>query len=339
MPSPQRVSWAKFRVSVVSSVAFLILLTLFYLLTGGTLLSQKETIYLYLPDGSGLEAEAPVRVDGIDVGKVKSVRLSGAGDPQREVVVTMEVERARLSSIPTNSEAELSSDSLIGDRFVDITSHPATTSLPPGGEIRLKPSTDLMKTIDIRDLEKQVVQVDAMLRDLEQGRGPVGEFVKGRQMYDSTVKRFTEIDDVLTAAVSVTTTMGNLLYKDEVYRKFFDAVVRIDDALARLQSGQGSAGHFLRDTTQYDEWQKAIIGIRKTVADLRATPWIQSDEQYVAWNRSLAALIAQVDEFNSNPAFITSEAYDRINGMARELAKSLRDFRAHPERFLRMKMF
>jgi phospholipid/cholesterol/gamma-HCH transport system substrate-binding protein len=339
MPSPQRVNWAKLRVSAVSLVAMLILLTLVYLLTGGTLLSQKATLYLYLPDSSGLERDAPVRVDGVDVGKVKAVQLSGSHDPNREVRVIMEVERVRLASIPANSEAEISSDSLIGDRFVDVTSHPAPASVPPGGEIRVAESTDFMKAIDIRDLEKQLLQMDAVLQDLEAGRGPVGEFVQGRQMYDDLVRRSAEIERALKAAVSATTTVGQALYKDELYRKFLETATRVDDTLAGLQSGRGDAGRMLRDSAQYEELRKSLDGIRQSVADLRAGPMLRSDDAYAGWNRSVAALIQQVDDMNSNPAFNTSEAYDSLTGMAKELRDSVRDFRTHPEKYLRMKVF
>ena len=239
----------------VCVAAMTILLTLFYLLTGGTLLAQKVTLYLYLPDGEGLEKDAPVRVEGIDVGTVKVVNLSHSGDPKRAVQVIMEIERARLPQIPADSEAEISSDSLVGDKFVDISSHPSPTALQPNGEIRLKESTDVMKAIDIRDLERQLLQVDTILRDLEAGRGPVGEFVHGRQMYDNSVKRFAEIEAAFSAAVSATTTVGNALYKDELYQQFMETLAGVDNTLARLQSGQGTAGIFLHDAAQYEEMQ------------------------------------------------------------------------------------
>src|SRR5271169_1284810 len=117
MPSPSRVRWAKFRVATVFVVAACILVTLIYLLTGGTLLQQKATIYLYLPDATGLAAGSPVRVDGIGVGTVDSVNLSGSGQPNRVIRVAMTVEKGRLATLPADSFAQLSSDNLVGDKF------------------------------------------------------------------------------------------------------------------------------------------------------------------------------------------------------------------------------
>jgi hypothetical protein len=66
---------------------------------------------------------------------------------------------------------------------------------------------------------------------------------------------------------------------------------------------------------------------------------MQQDDVYAGWNRSLAALIRQVDDFNSTPVFNTSVTYDNLSGAARELRDSMREFRTHPEKFLRIKVF
>jgi phospholipid/cholesterol/gamma-HCH transport system substrate-binding protein len=87
MPSAQQVTWAKFRAATVILVALLILGTLAYLLTGGTILEPKTQIYLYLPDANGVAPGSPVRVDGIGIGKVILVELSGSNEPNHVVKV------------------------------------------------------------------------------------------------------------------------------------------------------------------------------------------------------------------------------------------------------------
>src|ERR1035437_10717688 len=103
MPSERQIRWAKFRVLTVCAVAMVILSILAYLLTGGSVLTEKATMYLYIPDATGLGPGAPVRVNGIGVGKVRLVDLSGSTEPNRIVKVTLTVERDRLASIPDDS--------------------------------------------------------------------------------------------------------------------------------------------------------------------------------------------------------------------------------------------
>src|SRR5579872_6001271 len=192
MPSPSRVKWAKFRVAAVGLVASLIVATLVYLLTGGTLLQEKATIFLYIPDATGLSKDSPVRVDGIDVGKVAAVDLSGSNQANRVIRVTMRVERDRLSSIPATSFAQLSSDNLVGDKFVDITSGEGGAHVAAKGEIVFKSQGEFMKSSDLQDFEKQLREVDQVLTDIEQGKSRVGQFVLGDQFYNDLRKRMSE---------------------------------------------------------------------------------------------------------------------------------------------------
>ena len=159
--------------------AWQILGTVSVLMTGGTLFRPKANLYLYLPDGTGLDKGSPVRVDGIGVGKVGSVLLSGSSDPNRIVKVTMIVESNRLPSIAEDSTAQTASDTMIGDKFVDISSGTSPNHIQPGAEMQFKGSPELMKTLDMSEFEHQLRLMDAVLTDIEQGRGQVGQFVIG----------------------------------------------------------------------------------------------------------------------------------------------------------------
>src|ERR1017187_5761914 len=193
MPSARQVRWAKFRVLTLCVAALVILSTLAYLLTGGSLFTERATMYLYIPDATGLGPGAPVRVDGIGVGKVRSVSLSGSSQPDRIVKVTMTVERDRLTSIPDDSTAQLASETMIGDMFVDISSGTGRHFVSPGGEIAFKGSPDSLKSLDLSQFEKQIKVVSALLDDIEQGRSDLGKFVMGEQMYNDLRKRFAQI--------------------------------------------------------------------------------------------------------------------------------------------------
>ena len=242
MPSPEQVNWAKFRSSAVILAALLILGTLAYLLTGGTFLEAKAQIYLYLPDATGLAAGSPVRVDGISVGKVSLVELSGSKEPNRVVKVTMTVDRDRLTSITDDSTAETTSDTLIGDKFVDVTSGTSAKHLMPGGELQYKASGDLMQRLDLSQFQQQMHLIELLLDDIEQGRSPLGEFIKGETIYNDLRDKITELQRGIHVAADTTTAVGQALYTDELYRKVSEPLRQLDASLARLQAGQGAGG-------------------------------------------------------------------------------------------------
>jgi phospholipid/cholesterol/gamma-HCH transport system substrate-binding protein len=339
MPSAQRVQWAKVRVSSLTIAALLILGTIAFLLTGGTVLEPKSTAYLYMPDAVGLTTASPVRVDGIYVGKVQSVALSGMNQPDRVVRITMTIERDRLSSIPDDSTAEASADNLVGDKFVDVTSGHSSTPIKPGGEIAYKASVDMMKRLDVVQFENQLRMMDALLTEIEGGQTPLGQFVQGDQMYRSVLKRLTELQSGIRAATQTTGQIGQALYTDTMYRQVAEPIHALDQSLAIIQSGQGPIGQLLRDDAQYVQLRDSIAGLGKVAQQFRAGPLLASDQQHKDWNRMVEQMIQMVDDFAANPMMTGTSTYENLAGMAQELQSAVKDFREHPKKYLRMKFF
>ena len=335
----RQVSWARFRVTVVTLVSLLILGTLMYLLSGGGLFTNKVVIYLYVPDATGIEPGGPVRVDGIDVGRVAAVGLSGSKQPNRIIRVSLKVERAQLPSIHTDSTAQISADTLVGDKFVDIASGPGATGIRPGGELRLKEQTDLMRTLDLVQFAEQLRQIDAVLSDIENGRNAVGQLVLSEDLYNDLRDRLTGLEKGLRRAVDVSGTLGQAIYGRDLYQRIAEPLEALDHGIELIQEGQGTAGHLLRDEAEYRNLASQVADLRKGIAQARSGPLLASEALYTDWNRKLGQWIAAVDDVNSNPALETSAAYDNLNGMARTLRDTLRDFRQNPRKYLRLKVF
>jgi phospholipid/cholesterol/gamma-HCH transport system substrate-binding protein len=339
MPSAERVQWAWVRAGGVIGAALLILGTLFVLLTGGTLFEPKSTIYLYMPDAVALVAGAPVRVNGIGVGKVESVALTGLNQPDRIVKVTMTIDRDRLASIPADSTAQASADTLVGDKFVDITGGNSPERIKPGSELIYKASLDMTKRLDVTEFEDRMRDVDALITEIEEGKTPLGQFVQGDDMYKSLLRRVSELHQGIRAAADTSGDLGQAIYTDALYRKISDPLRQLDRDLALIQSGQGPLGQLLRDTAQYDQARASVGDMRKMVQDMRRGDFFRSDQQYAEWGRTVQSLIRMTDEFASNPMLANTATYDNLNGMARELGSTVKEFRENPKKFLRLKVF
>jgi phospholipid/cholesterol/gamma-HCH transport system substrate-binding protein len=339
MPSKQYVNWAKFRVLAVTMAAASILGTISYLLTGGTVLEPKTTLYLYLDDATGLSKGSPVRVDGIGVGKVDVVELSGSSDPQRVVRVSMKVDRDRLDSITTDSTAQPSSDTMIGDKFVDVTSGVNPQHLAPGGEIKYKGSTELMKSIDLSQFQQQVRVIEKLLDDIESKRTPLGQFIAGDELYNQLRDKIQALQNSVHAAADTTSAVGQAIYTDAMYRQIAEPIRKLDESLAKLQSGQGSLGQMLRDNQQYDQARAQVADLRKSIGSAMSAEMMNSDRAYNDWTKQVQGLIQTVDSFNASPLLTTSAVYDNFNGMAKELQGSVKDFRENPRKYMRLKVF
>jgi phospholipid/cholesterol/gamma-HCH transport system substrate-binding protein len=339
MPSADRVRWAKFRVSVVGVAAGAILITFFYLLTGGAaLFEHKTTLYLYVPDATGLAPGSPVRVDGIFVGKVSSVGFSGSKAPERIVRVAMSVETASLPKIPVDSTAEVGAETMVGDRFVDVSSGTNPRQIRAGGEIKYESAPELLKTLDMEQFNRQLRGIDAMLNDIEQGESRVGRFIVKEDTYDHLRARLSEMERSMKEAHASTSQFGELVTSDRLYRSVLDPMEKLDHSLARLQAGQG-AGRFLVDDALYAQMREAMGQLRASVARLRGGPLMTSDALYAEWTRRAGSLVDSVALFNSGPMLTSTQTYDALDGAARDLATLIRDVRENPKKYLVMSLF
>jgi phospholipid/cholesterol/gamma-HCH transport system substrate-binding protein len=339
MPSPQQVTWAKFRSTAVILAALLILSTLAYLLTGGTFLEAKTEIYLYLPDATGVSAGSPVRVDGIGVGKVSLVELSTSNEPNRVVKVTMTIGRDHLPSITDDSTAETTSDTIIGDKFIDVTSGTSANHLMPGSELKFKGSGDVMQRLDLSQFQQRLHVIELLLDDIEAGRTPLGEFVKSETIYNDLLAKVTDLQRGIHVAADTTTAVGQALYTDELYQKITEPLRQLDQSLARLQAGQGTGGALLHDTKQYEQALAQVADLRNSIKSLHSSEMMTEDRAYRDWARQLVAISRQVDEFNASPMLTNSAVYDNLRGMAQELQTTTKEFRENPQKFLRLKLF
>jgi len=339
MPSVARIKWAKFRVTAVSVAAVVILAGLLFELFGGILFSLKTVVYLYIPDASGLSGESPVRVDGIDVGRVSAVALTGSKDANRAVKVTLQFFRDRIRGVPVDSVAQISSDSLIGDKFVDINGGRSPQNLPAEGEMIYKFQPELLRSLDLTQFTQQLRLVDATLTDIEQGRSQFGKFYQGQEFYNDLLQKLTDLQKAIGAATSSTSDVGAMLSNDQMHSQASQVLEQLDQTIAKIQSGQGTAGQLLRSTAQYDQLLAKAQAFRKSIEDLGKNDLLQSTTAYDNVGVMLAGLIKSVDELNLNPYLTNATLYENLNGSLKELRDNVKDFRLNPRKYLRLKVF
>jgi phospholipid/cholesterol/gamma-HCH transport system substrate-binding protein len=332
------VKWAQFRVACIAAVALLILAVVLWLLTGGALFQEHARLYVYVPDATGIDIGSPVRVNGILIGKVDAVALSGSKDPIRIVRLTLLISRDALTAMPTGSFADLGTEDPAGDKFVDITSR-GTGTLTPNSEIPYRGPSDVFKTLDFAQFQANLKEMDAVLTKIENGEGLVGQFVQGTEIYASLRRRLADLQTAIQSATSSTTAVGQFVQSDALYRRYEAPILAFDQSLAQLQSGQGAVGQMLRDSAQYDQLDATVRGLRDSIAGMRASSMIQSDTLYTDLNHSVTSLIGTVDEFNAGPMFAAPQTYESMTGSLKDLENTLRDFRGNPRKYLRLKVF
>ena len=106
MPERKKIRWSELKVGVLAFTALLILAVLIFLLTGsGSVFQRNEVVHTFMANAAGITESTPVRLNGILVGAVQAVKLSGSKDPKRAVRFDLSIQEKYLKQIPVDSTA------------------------------------------------------------------------------------------------------------------------------------------------------------------------------------------------------------------------------------------
>jgi phospholipid/cholesterol/gamma-HCH transport system substrate-binding protein len=354
MPVQKQASWARLKVGILALFAMSILAVLIFLITGSTnIFESNVTIYTYLADAAALTTAAPVNLDGIPIGKVKTIRLSGSKDPKRLVRLEMQIAEHDLKDIPNDSLASISSANVLGTKYINIKSGKSPTPIGAGQEL---PSVN---TGEFEDLVQQgfgvlasvqdtVQRVDRIVGLVESGKGSIGKLLVDETLYNNLLAILAQVKQLSDTLNSDKGTLGILLNNRELYDNVRATLGRVDDMLQQLQAGQGTAGKLLKDPALYDEAQKTIADVHKLVDNLNAgkgtVGQLLTNEDL---SNQLKATVAKIDSIIDKVAsgqgtlgqlLVNQQLYDNLNGATREMHLLMKDFRANPKKFLRIKL-
>ena len=123
MPSQQEVQWSQLKVGVLVLVGLAVLVLLIFLMSGSTggLFTGKLTVRSYFENSAGLKVGAPVNLEGVTIGNVKSIKIV----PDRKltpVEITMKLSEKYADALHTDSKASLETVGVLGDTVLEISS-------------------------------------------------------------------------------------------------------------------------------------------------------------------------------------------------------------------------
>jgi phospholipid/cholesterol/gamma-HCH transport system substrate-binding protein len=335
-------------------IAMTILGVLIFLLTSSTKLWVKEVpVYTYMNDAASVMKGAPVRLNGINVGKVKEVVLSGETAPRRIVKIEMLIEKDKLPLIPVDSVASITAENVLGSKLINIKKGQSTVTVQPGAEIQSLDTREFDELVQqgynvLSSLQGIVKRVDAIVSLIEVGKGSIGKLLVDETLYNKVLAIVDEGHKITAALTTNKGTIGKLIYDDELYIDFRRSLGRLDVIIADLQEGKGTAGKFLKDEALYTDAHKSILEVRKMVEDLNAGKGtagklLKSDDLHDQLRASMAKIDLMIDKVNSGQGtigqlLVNPQFYDELNGTTREMHELFKDCRANPKKFLRVKL-
>jgi phospholipid/cholesterol/gamma-HCH transport system substrate-binding protein len=322
-----------------------------FLLTGskGGLFKHNVLLRTYMDDASGLGDGTAVRLNGIAIGYLDRLELTGSRDPKRAVGFAMLVQPEYLSQIPVDSVVGIGAANLLGDKFLNITKGQSPDHVKEGAELKPLESQDIPELLKqmatlLTTFQTSVNRVDALLAGVEAGQGNLGKLLKDEGLYNTINAITAEGQKLLTDIRTGNGTLSKLIYDDKLYQEARAPLQRVDAILAGVQSGQGTVGKALKDPALFDEAKQTIAELNKLMADINAGKgsagkFIKDEELYrqavVLVNRldgtmqKISAGQGTVGQLLVNPAL-----YDTLNSTTAEAQSLVKDIRANPKKFL-----
>jgi len=354
MPERRKIRWSELKVGVVAFVAMIVLAVLIFLLTGSkSIFEVNETVRTYMADAGGMTPSTPVRLNGILVGAVQDIRLSGSKDPKRAVEFELSIRSRFMKDIPEDSTAAITAANLLGNKFIDITKGHSPIPVKPGGELRSLQTQDIPELMAqsanlISTLQDIAKRTDSMLADIDAGKGNLGKLLRDDELYKRLNGIAQEGQQLLADIRNGKGTLSKLIYDDSLYQEARAPIQRIDAMLADLQHGQGTAGKFLKDPQVYDEAQQTLAEMRRLTKDLNAGKGtagklLKDDLLYKQFTELTAELNTTIDRINSGKGtvgqlMVNPQLYDTLNSATQEFQALAKAIRANPKKFLRLKL-
>ena len=269
-------------------------------LKGFDIFSRNAVYYASYDQVNGVESASPIMMRGVKIGTVTGISF----DPQRSDNVVLQFTIRRQFRIPTDSEAKIFSNGLMGGKAIEIIYGQSDTYLEKGDTLRSIRERDLMDVagseLDFfkqelsrvvndlsrtlgnvnRLLEANAANVDGTMQHLNDLSGDMAEIVRTEKLHmQQAVEGLARFSTALgECAPQIDSVVGNLnrisgeLADADFAGRLSEAVSRVNALLAEVQTGEGTLGKLIGDPALYDSLTVASGNLASLLADLERYP-------------------------------------------------------------------
>jgi phospholipid/cholesterol/gamma-HCH transport system substrate-binding protein len=300
------------KVGALTAIAIVILILGVNFLKGSNIADRSDKIFAVFPSVEGLQVSNPVSINGLQVGKVYSIKekdknLTG-------IIVTISLNKD--INIPKNSLATISGE-LLGTTSVKIKMGNSTAYIVDGDTL------ESMKTLGLAD--KLQSSLDPTLASVN----------KTLESLDMVLHNLNSVLDPNTKN-NLQAIIGNLTTSSKSLEKLLDAQTGM---LAKtLSNTESITGNLAKNN---DKINATVDNLEKATGKLANAKF---DEAVNSLQGTLTKLESAVDKINSSQSSLGAllndrKLYDQILQTNRSLTTLLDDLRLHPKRYVNISVF
>ena len=224
---------------------------------------KKVSYRTYLTSITGLKVGDPVRLSGVDVGKISTITIL-----DDKIQIDFDVKPG--TKIRTDSVAGLRLTNLLGGQFLGISfGSPTAPLLEPGGTVQGKDVANIDVIVDnVSDLTKDAKK---FIEELNRNQNEVMHKISG--ILDDNRGN---LRDSIANLNSITTkfdrgdgSLALLLNDKALYNNTNDVTVYLKDITGKISRGEGSVGKLVNDDAFYNDAKVAMADIRDSMKDVK----------------------------------------------------------------------
>ncbi len=242
---------------------------------------KHVTYKTILKDASGIFAKTPIKVAGINAGKIKAIELSGS-----EALITFEI----LDSIKVTPTAKLKIKSvgLLGDKYIDMDLGDQQGDRLAEGSMLSTESGEGFDNLAkdagavLKEVKEIAITIKEALRD-EKGENVVKKIIANIHDISASLKRLSEgnedkingiVDDVKAISEQLAfetdryqkdSLMSDMSKVGPLLDKADSAMADLKVIMADLKDGKGTVGKLLRDDAVVDQVSQTLSSVNRLV--------------------------------------------------------------------------
>jgi phospholipid/cholesterol/gamma-HCH transport system substrate-binding protein len=343
MPRTRSLAFAQLKIGILAVVALVIAAMVIFMLSGqGGFFWQRYSLKVRLPNAAGLKSGAPVRLAGVEVGSVTDLEFVGA-----QVDVTLQVGKVQQPRITSASKATIGAMGLLGQATVDISAATTGTPIPAWGYVPTGVMPQQLADV-AATANKGVEEATALLHDIRQGRGTVGQLFTNERLYDEFARFVASAQEVVNGLNRGQGTFGELMKDPATARSLKASADNLRAITASIAAGEGALGKLLHDE-QLAASLKSTTGNMASVADGLARgqgsagKFLKDEELFnrlSATARQLDELTARLNagEGSAGQFLKNKELYDKLSSAVDDMKGLIADIRKDPKKYLNVRV-
>ncbi|MEW6602166.1 MAG: MlaD family protein [Nitrospirota bacterium] len=344
--------WAKLRVGIVITVSLItVLLAVMFAGNIEKLFTPKVMIYAMVRDVKGLRDGSPVWFSGVEIGSVKHIKFTAG----QQVRVAMTIDAESLKFLKKDSDANIMTLGLLGDKYVEITpgSHEAE-GLVAGDAIAGKTQTEIQDVVQasqdsIAKISDFVSKLEEILVKIEKGKGTVSRFIQDPAVYENLKEGINQLTVLVRKIEGGEGTAGRLLNEDALYSDLASSAEDIKLFAESLKKSEGTLNRLIVDPSLYERFQKASMSLETFTEKLASSKGtvnklIEDASLYENLTSASDKMNRVLDRIDNGQGLMGSLVKDdelskELKSTIMELNALIKDIKEHPDTYFRFSIF